>query len=378
MSNHTRACAACGRTFTSVRSDATVCSPKCGYRLRKARRTGAIAPTQQTCLGCGADLSLRHGNARYCADCYKIREKQHKDNRARPRTCEHCGETFTSPTGRERYCGYRCSGLASRARQLANPAEKTCVACGKGFATASSRMVACSTACKMWAKNHPGVRRNTVIPCATCGAPAEGSRAGVKYCSAECAREPFNRLRRERRGTMTKPPKHTTCIACSEPIPSPRPGKKYCSTKCGQRYYVAPDRFMERFGRTCERCGTAIDDNERITKRFCTTSCQVMHNQDVRRMRRRGLPMERISRAEIFDRDGMLCHLCYLPITGKPTIDHIIPIAAPGSPGHVWENVAAAHRACNSSKRDRVRPEDWMLHEELKLRRPAEREQRAA
>jgi 5-methylcytosine-specific restriction endonuclease McrA len=97
-----------------------------------------------------------------------------------------------------------------------------------------------------------------------------------------------------------------------------------------------------------------------------------MHNQDMRRMRRRGLPAERISRAEIFERDGMLCHLCYLPITGKPTIDHIIPIATPGSPGHVWENLAAAHSTCNSGKRDRVRPEDWTLYEELRLRRPVE------
>jgi 5-methylcytosine-specific restriction endonuclease McrA len=94
-----------------------------------------------------------------------------------------------------------------------------------------------------------------------------------------------------------------------------------------------------------------------------------MHNQDVRRMRRRGLPVERISRAEIFERDEMVCHLCYLPITGKPTLDHIIPIATPCSPGHVWENVAAAHSKCNSGKRDRVTPEDWVLYQELRIRR---------
>lgn len=376
MTNHTRACAACGNTFTSVRSDAMVCSAKCGARLRKARAMGvALAP--RACHSCGADLSKRHGNARYCRDCYETQEKQHEANRARTATCPHCGQTFTARTGREKYCTLRCSGLAARARQLAMKMHRTCTACGVAFTATDTRQVTCSIACRMWSRNHPGEPRITVIPCVICGAPAQGSRAGVKYCSAECSREPFNRLRRERRGTLKKPPKHTTCIACSEPIPSPRPGKKYCSTKCGQRYYVAPDRFLERFGRTCERCGTAIDDNERICKRFCTTSCQVMHNQDVRRMRRRGLPMERISRAEIFERDGMLCHLCYLPITGKPTIDHVIPIATPGSPGHVWENVAAAHRACNSSKRDRVRPEDWVLYQELRLRRSTEKGQPA-
>lgn len=324
--------------------------------------------TQRTraCLQCGADISHRHGNARYCEPCYVGREKRHRDNRARPRTCEHCSEDFASATGRERYCGYRCSGLASRARQLANPTKKSCAACGEEFTTSSSRMVACSIACKSWTKKHPGEPRAKATPCIVCGAPAEGSRAGVKYCSIVCRREPANE---KRRGVRAKPPTHTRCVACSTPIPHPRAGKKYCSKECGMRYYTAPDRFLDRFGRTCERCGTTIDDSERITKRFCCTSCQVMHNQDVRRMRRRGLPVERVSRAVIFERDGMVCHLCWLPITGKPTIDHIIPIATPGSPGHVWENLAAAHSTCNSSKRDRVTPEDWVLYEELRLRR---------
>jgi hypothetical protein len=29
------------------------------------------------------------------------------------------------------------------------------------------------------------------------------------------------------------------------------------------------------------------------------------------------------------------------------TVDHIVPISAPGTPGHVWENVRAAHCLCN-------------------------------
>nr|WP_272924117.1 MULTISPECIES: HNH endonuclease [unclassified Streptomyces] len=74
----------------------------------------------------------------------------------------------------------------------------------------------------------------------------------------------------------------------------------------------------------------------------------------------------------------MVCHLCVMPIIGKPTIDHIIPIATPGSPGHVWENVAAAHSTCNSSKRNRVQPEDWVLYAELRLRRSDGERRRAS
>src|ERR1051326_2920544 len=139
MTNHTRACSACGDTFTSVRSDATVCSAKCGRRLRKARSMGASRPTSQTCQGCGVDLSHRHGNARYCQDCYKTREEQHAANRARSATCPHCGQTFMAKTGREKYCTLRCSGLAARARQLAIRMHRTCTACGIAFTATDTR-----------------------------------------------------------------------------------------------------------------------------------------------------------------------------------------------------------------------------------------------
>jgi hypothetical protein len=31
----------------------------------------------------------------------------------------------------------------------------------------------------------------------------------------------------------------------------------------------------------------------------------------------------------------------------RGTVDHIIPLSAPGTRGHVWSNVRAAHRLCN-------------------------------
>lgn len=322
----------------------------------------------RACLGCNASLEGRHGNARYCASCYQHRTKQHEANRARTRTCAYCGAEFAAPTGRESYCGYRCSGLASRAKQLAAPARKRCVACGTAFDTASTRKTTCSTACKQWARKHPGGRRSSEQRCVECGQTFRPAKQGVSYCSSACQRNASNRRRRAGRPAL---PAATVCTACSGPISSPRPGKKYCSAECGNRYYAAPDRFAERFGRTCERCGMPIDDRERITKRFCCTSCQVMHNQTVRRVRRRGLPVERISRAEIFERDGMICHICGDQIMERPTIDHILPLAGEGSPGHVWENVAAAHGSCNSGKRDRASEADLALYRKLLRERSA-------
>jgi 5-methylcytosine-specific restriction endonuclease McrA len=31
----------------------------------------------------------------------------------------------------------------------------------------------------------------------------------------------------------------------------------------------------------------------------------------------------------------------------RGTVDHIVPLSQPGTPGHVWSNVRAAHRLCN-------------------------------
>ncbi len=31
----------------------------------------------------------------------------------------------------------------------------------------------------------------------------------------------------------------------------------------------------------------------------------------------------------------------------RGTVDHIVPLSSPGTPGHTWANVRAAHRLCN-------------------------------
>ncbi len=56
-----------------------------------------------------------------------------------------------------------------------------------------------------------------------------------------------------------------------------------------------------------------------------------------------------ISRRSIFARDGNKCQYC-----GRKadSIDHVIPKSKGGK--HIWENVVAACRACNSNKRDKL------------------------
>lgn len=63
-----------------------------------------------------------------------------------------------------------------------------------------------------------------------------------------------------------------------------------------------------------------------------------------------------ISRRAIFARDDHRCQYCG---EAADSIDHVLPRSRGGK--HVWENVAAACRRCNTRKRDRT-PEEAGMH----------------
>jgi 5-methylcytosine-specific restriction endonuclease McrA len=79
-----------------------------------------------------------------------------------------------------------------------------------------------------------------------------------------------------------------------------------------------------------------------------------------------GAPYEPgITRDLVLERDDWLCKMDYCYYESRAidphlkrvgngpipedmgTIDHIVPLSQPGTPGHVWSNVRAAHRLCN-------------------------------
>lgn len=62
-----------------------------------------------------------------------------------------------------------------------------------------------------------------------------------------------------------------------------------------------------------------------------------------------------VSRRGVFARDDYRCQYCGAP---ADSIDHVLPRSRGGQ--HVWENVAAACRPCNLSKRDRTPEEAGM------------------
>jgi 5-methylcytosine-specific restriction endonuclease McrA len=62
-----------------------------------------------------------------------------------------------------------------------------------------------------------------------------------------------------------------------------------------------------------------------------------------------------VSRRAVMARDGGRCQYCG---TRADSIDHVVPRSRGGE--HVWSNVVAACRACNTRKRDRLLHETTM------------------
>jgi 5-methylcytosine-specific restriction endonuclease McrA len=62
-----------------------------------------------------------------------------------------------------------------------------------------------------------------------------------------------------------------------------------------------------------------------------------------------------LNRRAVFARDGGRCQYCG---STAESIDHVVPRSRGGE--HVWENVVAACRRCNTHKRDRLLNETTM------------------
>lgn len=249
------------------------------------------------------------------------------------------------------------------------PRQKACEGCGETFISRSNRGKFCTNKCGQMFRRYGTSPQRSGRQCITCQEPipAEAS-LHTRYCNNACrpAKRPNGR-----KPTLPRKLRIRTaeCAYCSKTFETANTLQKYCSQWCSDTGFRATEqtRYELRLGRTCVRCGDAIPASARVNKKFCTESCQVCFNQELRRARKRGLPVERISRAEIFERDNYTCHICEQPINDKPVLDHLIPLALKNSPGHVKENLSAAHAYCNSSKNARVTAADYRMYAELCL-----------
>lgn len=202
----------------------------------------------------------------------------------------------------------------------------------------------------------------TTKPCQGCGVEITG-RANKKWCQscAAIARrgKPF-----ESKGPVTK-----FCDGCGVEITG-RSNKRWCDERCAAKHrprrsrakpcrlqvvYWKPKPLRRWIAGYCAECDEPFVTNVHHA-RFCSKPCASKWKRREkghrRRKRKKAQHDDRISLMKVAKRDDWLCHLCRLPVDKATwSIDHLVPLSHGGS--HTYDNVALAHRLCNSIRADR-------------------------
>ena len=192
-------------------------------------------------------------------------------------------------------------------------------------------------------------------PCDYCGQRFIGS-PDAKYCREEC-----RWARRIKQEIVALTVLDWTQCFCGTWVA--KRGRKYCSPRCRHRASTAR-KAETQIERKCKVCSVLIGFFGR--KQFCK-DCRADQKRFQRRKAKRfqsdkkraehyGVAYEPINRNKVYERDGWRCGLCYRKIDKRlngnhqmsATLDHIIPVSLGGD--HLYLNVQAAHRRCNSIK----------------------------
>ena len=142
--------------------------------------------------------------------------------------------------------------------------------------------------------------------------------------------------------------------------------KKFCSTDCLNKHkeQLESERNKERI---CEECGSSFIMKGSKRKSYCSEQC-CKRNQNRRKELKNKFKNAKIdysiSLEKLYERDNGVCYICGemcdwedygvrdcgTIICGDryPSIEHIVPASRGGS--HTWDNVALAHRHCNTMK----------------------------
>lgn len=251
-------------------------------------------------------------------------------------------------------------------REFSTRYDKTCETCQSSFVARYVLAKFCSQRCKEWAHSRPGrvppPLRPKVRGCESCGADMTGRHGNARFCDQSCWYRFHNPL-----ADVTAPLSCDVCLAIFFRKTPRGIVPKFCSPRCEQWRRRNPDATWDP-DRTCEHCGVSIA-HMRADARYCTAGHAAAAKGHERRVKIRSLPREKISHVRVFERDGWRCHLCSRKINPSlkhphpksASLDHVIPISDPDSPGHVWANVAASHLTCNLRKNNKSMGEQLML-----------------
>ena len=205
------------------------------------------------------------------------------------------------------------------------------------------------------------------LQCDRCGEKFQSKNSGRKYCSTNCqnsAREYKSRKTgptcagcgvRMYRGKGVLPQGQATCQKCRKsglgPIPDKHGTVRYFNLGCRCEFCAAAKREANMAYKARVKAEHGVNPSTLYRRRY----------RERTGVRYRMAPSDWIDpklRVEIYERDGWVCHLCDDPVDRvadfnddlAPSLDHLKPRSKGGSDDP--DNLATAHRLCNSRRRD--------------------------
>lgn len=171
-------------------------------------------------------------------------------------------------------------------------------------------------------------------PCTSCGA--------LMWRGKGSSPEPICRpCRRDRRATWARDGR--PCADCGRKMP-------------GRTRPKCPRCQIASAARTAPECDVHGCSRATLAKGLCSTHYTWQWRQARGLISGRGTWIEPKRRLAIYERDGWVCQICYLPIAVDapvnddyaPSLDHITARSLGG--GHESGNLRLAHRVCNAKR----------------------------
>jgi|SRR5688572_3894923 len=164
---------------------------------------------------------------------------------------------------------------------------------------------------------------------------------------------------------LTKRKDERVCVGCGVKFQG-WAHSKYCSIKCHDVAWALKQRKRDRV-RNCKYCGARFElAYGDLRSSFCSTRCGKKAHQGsgdthMERVKRYGVPFERVYKLIVFERDGWRCQICGKDTPrnrrgtrygNAPELDHRIPISKLGP--HTYANTQCACRECNMRKGNKL------------------------
>lgn len=247
--------------------------------------------------------------------------------------------------------------------------NRTCPTCSAEVSGPKDKIY-CSGKCRKRNKYTP--KPKVEKPCAQCGCAFSGTLSAA-YCSPKCKNAKVH-ARRVERGYYARPDVKARQASYQQ--------KKYradvgAGKASGSRLAAWAAAGADGMADLPDVAHCAIAGCEKDI--FALVRCRSHYHSYMRdqgkpwaeeyfapgndgriRAKKYGVPFERFSKVDVFDRDGYVCGICDDPVDKSlkypdpmsVSLDHVVPLSRGG--GHLFENSQCSHLICNIRKGARV------------------------